>query len=106
MNPIVYAVCEPANFDLTPALAYGQLEILVTHSQSLLAPVPTVRKLKDKLRNFSDNDYILPIGDPVLMSTVSMIASEMNHGRVKFLKWDRIQKKYLVIQVDTSGAAQ
>lgn len=107
----VYVVCEPVSkegivkMDLSPAMEYGELEVLLGHSQSLLAPVPTVRKLRDKLENFSDNDYLLPVGDPVLMSTVAMVASYFNNGRVKFLKWDRLQRKYLVIQVDTSGAS-
>lgn len=108
----VFVVCEPisykdgAKMDLTPAAAYGELEVLLTHTQSLLAPVPTIRKLRDKLRDFSDDDYLLPVGDPVLMCTVAAVASEINHGRVKFLKWDRIQRAYIVIQVDISGAAQ
>lgn len=110
----VFVVCEPLSFkngnggvakiDMTPAAEYGELEVLLAHTQSLFAPVPTVRKLRERLENFSDADYILPVGDPVLMSTVAMVAAEMNHGRVKFLKWDRIQRRYIVIQVDTSGA--
>lgn len=111
--PKVYCVCEPvshkdstAKFDLSPALEYGEIEVLVSHTQSLLAPVPTIRKLREKLENFSDDDYILPVGDPVLMSTVAMVAGDMNNGRVRFLKWDRLQRRYLTIQVDTSGAAQ
>lgn len=112
-KPTVFVVCEPVShkegsskYDLSPAMEYGELEVLLGHSQSLLAPVPTIRKLREKLASFSDSDYILPVGDPVLMSTVAMIASNMNHGRVRFLKWDRIQRKYLIIQVDTSGVAQ
>lgn len=114
MRPIVYAVCQPIvivggepvkNIDLSPAAEYGEIQILMPHSQSMLAPVPTVRSLKEKLRNFTDNDYILPVGDPVLIATVSMLASEQNGGRVKFLKWDKRTGKYLVIPVDTSGRA-
>lgn len=106
MKPMVYVTCEPQGFDLTPAVQFGQIKILLQHSQSLLAPVPTIRKLKELLADFSDDDYILPVGDPVLMCTVAMVAALSNKGRVKFLKWDRIQKAYLVIQTDTSGAAQ
>ena len=114
-NSIVYAVCQPQtkmvdgrtrNFDLSPALKFGALEILVPHTQSLLAPVITVRNLRDKLRNFSDDDYILPIGDPSLIATVAMVASEMNHGKVKFLKWDKYANDYFTVSVDISGASQ
>jgi hypothetical protein len=113
-KPTVYVVCEPTHtiggatrpsMDLTPALEYGDPVILMPQSQSMLSPVPTVRALKEKLRNFTDDDYILPVGDPVLISTVAMVAAEQNGGKVKFLKWDKLQKKYFVIQVDTSGRA-
>lgn len=113
-NSKVYVVCEPTHtiggevrtsMDFTPALEYGDLEVLLPQSQSMLAPVPTVRALKEKLRNFTDDDYILPVGDPVLIGTVVMVAAQQNGGKVKFLKWDRLQRKYFVIQVDTSGRA-
>lgn len=110
----VYVVCEPISLvagiarptvDLTPAAEFGDMEVLLPHSQSLLAPVPTIRVLKEKLRNFTDEDYILPVGDPVLMSTVSMVAAAQNGGRVKFLKWDKPMRRYFSILVDISGRA-
>jgi hypothetical protein len=111
-KPRVFVVCEPVSrkegvskIDLSPASEYGEIEVLLAHTQSLYAPVPTIRKLREKLSDFCDEDYVLPVGDPVLMSTVSMVAAEMNQGRVAFLKWDRIQRRYIVIRVDTSGDA-
>lgn len=110
----VYIVCEPtyaiagvqrSKVDLTPAAEYGNLEILLPTSQSLLSTVPTVRTLKEKLRNFTDEDFILPVGDPVLISTVAIVAAEQNGGRVKFLKWDKQVRRYFSIQIDTSGRA-
>ena len=110
----VYIVCEPTYYlgstprpkvDLSPAEKFGQLIVLLPSSQSVMMTVPTIRDLKEKLYDFCDDDYILPVGDPVLMSMVSMIAGEQNKGRVKFLKWDKLTKSYLDIQVDTSGRA-
>jgi len=110
----VYVVCEPTHMinnvhilkvNLTPAEKYGNVVTLLKNSQSMLSTVPTVRTLKEKLRDFSDADYILPVGDPVLMSTVSVIAAQQNGGRVKFLKWDKLTRGYDVIQIDTSGRA-
>lgn len=114
MKPTVYIVCEPTQtvagasrriMDFTPALEHGDLVVLMPQSQSMLAPVPTVRALKEKLRNFTDNDFILPVGDPVLIATVAMVAAEQNGGRVKFLKWDKHEHRYFTIPVDTSGRA-
>lgn len=110
----VFVVCEPTRIiegversamDLTPAAEFGSIEVLLPHSQSMLAPVPTVRLLRQKLADFCDDDYILPVGDPVLISTVAMIAGEINNGVVRFLKWDKRLHKYFVIKVDITGRA-
>lgn len=108
----VFIVCEPVRqiwkpvIDFSPAAVFGTIIILNKYSQSLLAPVPTVRRLLDQLSDFDDGDYLLPVGDPVLMSTVAMVASRINKGRINFLKWDRNTHRYLVIPVDATGSAQ
>ena len=92
-------------FDLTPALKFGDIEVLLPPSQSFFATVPVVRVLKEKLKNFSDDDYLLPIGDPSIMIAAGMVASHINHGKVKILKWDRIMGDYIAVQFDLSGKA-
>ena len=94
-----------AKFNLTPAAVYGKLEILVPAGSSLISSVPTVRTLREKLKDFNDNDYLLPVGDPSVMMAAGAIAAEVNHGRIKVLRWDRIQHQYIVIQIDTTGKA-
>ena len=92
-----------SKFNLTPASEYGDIEVLVPAGMSLLSSVPTVRMMRDKLRSFSDEDYLLPVGDPSTMLIAGTIAAEFNHGRVKILRWDRALKRYIVIKIDTSG---
>jgi hypothetical protein len=107
----VYVVCEPMkktiygvrSLDLSDAAKYGEIVVLLEHNQSLLSPVPTVRELKRKLHAYSDEDYILPIGDPALIATVGIIAAQINNGKVNFLRWDRFTKGYGKISIDTSG---
>lgn len=92
-------------FDMTPALRFGDPEVLVPAGRALFAPVLTVRTIKEKLANFGDEDYLLTIGDPSIIAVAAMVASEINKGRVKLLKWDRQLQEYLPIQIDTSGRA-
>lgn len=106
----VFIVCEPMRqgatyIDFTPAVKHGELHVLLPYTQSMLAPVPTVRMLREKLKDFSDDDYLIATGDPVLIGAACMVAGEFNNGKIKFLKWDRIQEAYYAIQVDTSGKA-
>ena len=109
----VYAVCEPIRktptgtkvVDLSSARKYGEVVVLVPHSQSVLAPVQTVRTLKEKLSTFCDEDYILPVGDPALIATVSIIAAQVNGGKVAFLKWDKFINEYNTVRIDATGRA-
>lgn len=88
-------------FDVTPAAVYGDIEFLTSSKVTALVPAPTIQALKHKLRNFSDDDYILPAGDPTIIGMVTMVASMMNRGRVKMLKWDSRARAYITIQIDT-----
>ncbi len=92
-------------FDLTPAAKYGDIRFLLRSNASVLNTVPLVRVLKEKLADFSKDDYILPVGDPVIIGLVSAIASEKTGGIFKFLKWDKKERAYLPVQIDTSGRA-
>ncbi len=92
-------------FDLSPAAEYGELEVLMPPGSSFFAPVPTIRALKEKLKDFTDEDFLLPIGDPSILVAAAMIAGQQNHGRVKLLKWDRFQQTYIPVQLDISGKA-
>lgn len=92
-------------FNLTPASEFGQIQVLMPPGQSFFSPVPVIRSLKDKLKDFSDEDYLLPIGDPSIMVAAAMIAGEKTGGRIKLLKWDRFQQAYIPVQLDTSGKA-
>lgn len=112
--PAVYVTQEKARkvngewvseFDITPALEFGKVEVLMPPGHSFFSPVPVIRALREKLKDFSEEDYLLPIGDPSIMVAAAMIAGEKNGGRVKLLKWDRFQQAYIPVQLDTSGKA-
>ena len=88
-------------FDLTPALEYGELELLLDTGVIVgIAMAPIVRVFKEKLADFSDDDYIVPTGDPSAMGVAIAIAAQHNAGRVALLRWDRKQRKYVVLRVE------
>lgn len=103
-EPITYrdGIPEPL-FDVSPALQYGDLEILAKHNHSMLASTPMVRYFRDKLRHFTDEDYILPVGDPVTIAAVAAIAADINKGYFKILKWDKRSKSYFPIEINAWG---
>jgi len=96
----VFVVQEVPNRNLVPATKYGILEVLLPHHDVFLDSVTPVKTLRRKLENFSDDDYILLIGDPVAIALSSMVASEVNDGRIQFLKWDKATGTYYIVKVE------
>jgi len=99
--PKVYVVSETGNHNISSAMDYGDIEtILPPNSQVSFSIVPTVRRIQRKLEKFSDEDYLLFIGDPTAIGIISAIAAAKNNGRFKCLKWDKLERRYIPIQVD------
>lgn len=90
-------------FDLTSAEKFGPLRTLIPHGQSLVSTVPVVRQLNEQLRDFRPTDFLLPLGDPAIMSAAAAIAARNTNGRLNILKWDRRAGGYLAVPLDLSG---
>jgi len=100
---VVYVVQEMPNHDISGAMKYGNIEILLpANTQIAFSTAPIIRRLRRKLINFSDNDLLLLTGDPVAIGLVCSIASFNNGGRFTTLKWDRREKLYIPIKLDAT----
>lgn len=86
--------------DLTPAAVYGELKTLMDGRPIGLNFQRMISELRDKLREFSEKDFILPTGDPIAMGIAIHLAAERNFGRVKVLRWDGRARAYVEAQVD------
>lgn len=84
---------------------YGTIKFLFTwselrHDDALEETWPFLVRLHELLRNFNDNDYIVPLGNPTLVAMAVLVAAEVNDGRVKMLDWIRDERRYRVVQID------
>lgn len=86
--------------DLSPALKFGDLQVLLPSGPVILSTPPMVKALQSRLDSFSDSDYLLGIGDPAIIAAAVMVASSKNNGRVNLLRWDRIDRCYRVVKID------
>lgn len=101
--PKVFVVQEMPNHDIAPAMSFGDVEVLLpSNTQIAFSTAPTVRRLKSKLRNYVDGDYLLLTGDPVAIGLACAIASFNNSGRFIALKWDRREKLYIPVRIDVT----
>ena len=97
----IYITQEMRGRDITDATSFGDIEILISAGeQASYSTQPTIRKLERKLRNFSDNDYLILAGDPAIIALAACIASRNNRCKFKMLKWDRQEEKYFPLEAD------
>ena len=96
----VYIVQEAPGKNLVPAQKYGELELLLpARTNLMLSTGPEVLKLKRKLRDFNDEDYLLLVGDTSAKCICCAIAASVN-GRFSVLKWDRQEMAYYPVTFD------
>jgi len=83
------------------AAEYGKFKFLLPElSQIIFSPGPLVFKLRQKLKNFSEKDYLLLTGDPAIIGVACSIVSDITNGKYKLLKWDRQERKYYPIEIN------
>ena len=91
-------------FNLQAAEEFGEIKILLPYGNVTMAPQPMVGKLRQQLKNFCDEDYILPMGDPAAIGAAIAIASDFNNGRIKLLKWRRTNgHQYIELKMNLRG---
>lgn len=97
----VFVVQETMKHNVLPAQQFGELFFLLPPQVQIgFSPGPMVNKMKRVLKGFSNDDYLLLIGDPAAMGIAAALASEYNNGRFRFLKWDKREMKYYPVAVD------
>lgn len=85
-------------FDLTPAEQFGDLVYLLSPIQVPNRPREIIEQLQKKLSNFSDQDYLLLIGNPCFIGWATAVAAATNNGRVRMLQYNGKRGRYYVIK--------
>lgn len=100
----VYITQEVRGRDLSDALSFGDLEVLIpAKDQIALSAAPTVRRMQRKLSKFNDKDFLVLSGDPACIGIACALAAVSNNGKFKVLKWDRLDGMYYPIQINLFG---
>ena len=106
--PTVYVIQEVAGtkagnpkINIMGASNYGNFKFLLPEfSQMIFSPGPLVYKLRQGLKNFTDEDHLLLTGDPALIGVACSIVSDITGGKYKLLKWDNQESKYYPISIN------
>jgi hypothetical protein len=74
--------------------------LLPEFSQIIFSPGPLVYKLRQGLKDFTKEDYLLLTGDPAIIGVACSIVSDITNGKYNLLKWDKQERKYYPIEIN------
>ena len=95
----VYAIQEATNKNMLSATNFGDLEFLLPPQTNLMfSTEKTLNTIKSGLDDFTEEDYLLLIGDPVSIGIATHYAAKKTDV-VKFLKWDNREYTYFPVEV-------
>ena len=98
----VYVIQQPApNINILSASDFGYLVIcLPNRDQAIYSTAPYVQKMTKNLQDMRKEDYLLAVGDPVIIMLSGIIASEKTNGQFSVLKWDKREYRYYPLDFD------
>ena len=107
-NPTVYVIQEipgtragNPKINILGAAEYGVFKFLLPEfSQIIFSPGPLIYKLRQSLKNYRPNDYLLLTGDPAIIGVACSIVSDITNGKYNLLKWDKQERKYYPITIN------
>ena len=83
------------------ASRYGEFKFLLPEfSQMIFSPGPLIYKLRQGLKNYTADDYLLLTGDPAIIGVACSIVSDITNGKYNVLKWDKHERKYYPIEIN------
>lgn len=99
----VFITNEIRRRDVSEAFEFGSLQVVIPADLQVTGHEEKkeriVMMIEDALEEFNDNDYLLLSGDPVCIGICFTVAALNNKGRVKALKWDRIEERYFPVNI-------
>ena len=83
------------------ASKYGEFKFLLPEfSQIIFSPGPLIFKLRQALKDYRTEDYLLLTGDPAIIGVACSIVSDITNGKYNLLKWDKQERQYYPIEIN------
>lgn len=106
---IVYVVQEQLRFDVESgknvprfpsidrAKELGKIVYMLEPNAHPFVPQNVTGILHRYLEKFCDDDYLILVGNPILLGMATAIAASYNSGRVNFLQWSPKGDRYVLV---------
>ncbi len=88
--------------NIGPAQEHGEVVVMLPAGSQYFAAAETTRLIKQRLHDldYQQGDFLLPMGNPIIMAVASAVAARRSNGSLKMLVWDRQTSRYLPYKLD------
>ncbi len=83
---------------INAAKEFGELKVMLPPEASRLDTLDMVRLLSDAMADYGPEDYILALGNPVIIAITAVIADRAS-SPLRILQWDKVSRKYELMSV-------
>lgn len=87
----------PRFSSINKAEKFGELVFLLGPHAHPFDPDVVTGELHLKLSEFTDKDYLLLVGNPVLIGMATAVAAKYSGGGINFLQWSAKDESYSAI---------
>ena len=85
--------------NLDKAKPFGEIKYILPYYLTPYDKEDTISILWDKLKDFTTDDYLLPIGSPIFIGCATTIAAAKTGGYLKFLQWSNKTQVYTEVKI-------
>jgi len=107
----VFVPQEPSRYDratklwipivnISPAEKYGEIVVMLPPSVNRAHTAPLVHVIKECMRDFTADDWVVALGDPSMIAVACCVAQRHTGGLLRLLKWDRIVRDYISVEIN------
>ena len=82
-----------------------QTEVL-DRTENIKSLANQVKKLREGLKNYKTQDFLLLTGAPAIIGVACSIVSDITNGKYSLLKWDKQERKYYPIEINLHEKGQ
>lgn len=86
--------------NFSPAKKFGDIVVCLPAGMSPYLTMPAYRLMEERMRDFSREDFLIAVGDPIVIGMAFCIAAGKTGGKFSMLKWERFSGEYLRVNVE------
>jgi hypothetical protein len=89
-------------YDYSSAEKYGKLIFIFEDGQVRMDATNLQAQLRDRLKDFTDDDYIICGGDPAVLfaAGIALYTNDSKWSAIKLLRWDKFKSDYRVYKLE------